>query len=112
MQRQRLGDERHVGVDDGRARVTLGLGQAGLGQHPINAAVMHTELGSNGARPPVLDEVVAQNLRLNFFTDRQWVHPFNQWLAERVNRLHRRAVSDAATGAGQTPSTGGDTDDR
>ena len=68
---QRLGDERHVGVELGGATRALALTlDACLAQHPLDGGVMDAELGGDGAHPPVLDEVVAQDLRLEFVVNR------------------------------------------
>ena len=62
---------RSVGVElRGATRApTLAL-DPGLAQHPLDGAVMDPELGGDGAYPPMLDEVVAQDLRLEFVVDR------------------------------------------
>ena len=67
---QRLGDESHVGVElGGPARTPALAFDPGLAQYPLDGGVMDAELGGDGAYPPVLDEVVAQNLRLECVVD-------------------------------------------
>ena len=68
---QRLGDERPVGVElrGPSPALTLAL-HAGLAQHPLDGVVVDAELRGDGAHPPVLDEVVAQDLRPEFVADR------------------------------------------
>ena len=62
---------RSVGVELRGATRTLALAlDACLAQHPLDGGVMDPELGGDGAHPPVLDEVVAQDLRLEFVVDR------------------------------------------
>ena len=64
---QRLGDERHVGVELRGATRALALAlDPGLAQHPLDGGVMDPELGGDGAHAPMFDEVVAQDLRLEF----------------------------------------------
>ena len=41
-----------------------------LAQHLLDGGVMDAELGGDGAHPPLLDEVVAQELRLEFIVNR------------------------------------------
>ena len=68
---QRLGDEPHVGVELRGASRTPALAlHPCLAQHPLDGGVMNAELGGDGPHPPVLDEVVAQDLRLEFVVDR------------------------------------------
>ena len=68
---QRLGDERHVGVEHrGASRAPVLALHPCLPQHPLDGVVVDAELGGDGAHPPVLDEVVAQDLRLELVVDR------------------------------------------
>ena len=68
---QRLGDECHVGVELRGATRALALAlHPCLAQHPLDGGVMDPELGGDGPYPPVLDEVVAQDLRLEFVVER------------------------------------------
>ena len=45
-----------------------------LAQHPLDSGAMDAELGGDGARPPLLDEIVAQELRLAFIVSRHRAH--------------------------------------
>ena len=82
---QGLGDELHIGVELGRAAWALaGAFDAGGAQHPFDGGMVDAELAGDGACPPVLDEVVAQGLRLEFVVDCHGV---------------RRSVPDGGTGA-------------
>ena len=45
----------------------------GLAQHPLDGGVMDAELPGDGPHAPVLDEVVAQDLRLELVTERHRV---------------------------------------
>ena len=68
---QRLGDECHVGVELRGATRALALAlHPCLAQHPLDGGVMDPELGGDGPYPPVLDEVVAQDLRLELVVGR------------------------------------------
>ena len=68
---QRLGDERHVGVElrGPSPALTLALHPC-LAEHPLDGGVVNAELARDGAHPPVLDEVVAQNLRPELVAER------------------------------------------
>ena len=67
---QRLGDESHVGVElRGPTRAPALALDPGLAQHPLDGGVVDAELRGDGAHPPVLDEVVAQNLRPELVVD-------------------------------------------
>ena len=60
---QRLGDERDVGVELRGSALALALAlDPCLAEHPLDGGVMDAELAGDGAHPPVLDEVVAQDL--------------------------------------------------
>ena len=62
---------RSVGVELRGATRTLALAlDPGLAQHPLDRGVMDPELGGDGAHPPMFDEVVAQDLRLEFVVNR------------------------------------------
>ena len=62
---------RSVGVELRGATRALALAlDACLAQHPLDGGVMDPELGGDGAHPPMFDEVVAQDLRLEFVVDR------------------------------------------
>ena len=68
---QRLGDECHVGVELRGATRALALAlHPCLAQHPLDGGVVDAELGGDGPYPLVLDEVVAQDLRLELVVDR------------------------------------------
>ena len=68
---QRLGDECHVRVELRGATRALALAlHPCLAQHPLDGGVMDPELGGDGPYPPVLDEVVAQDLRLELVVER------------------------------------------
>ena len=68
---ERLGDERQVRVELGGApRAPTRALDPGLAQHPLDGGVMHAELPGDGAHAPVLDEVVAQDLRSDIVVDR------------------------------------------
>jgi hypothetical protein len=56
---QRLDHERQVGLDLRAPRRRTGSGQASLGQHPHDGAVVHVQLAGDGADAPLLDMVVA-----------------------------------------------------
>ena len=62
---QRLADERQIRVDLRRPRRRADPGQPGLRQHARHHAVMHVQLTGDGADAPLLDVVVAQDLRLD-----------------------------------------------
>ena len=68
---QRLGDERPVRVElrGTPPALTLALHPC-LAQHPLDGVVVDAELRGDGAHPPALDEVVAQDLRPEFVADR------------------------------------------
>ena len=56
--RQRLSEERHVGVELGGTSRALVLAlDRSLAQHPLDGAMMDAELADDGAHTPVLDEV-------------------------------------------------------
>ena len=68
---QRLGDECHVGVELRGTSLALTFAlHPCLAQHPLDGGVMDPELGGDGPYPPVLDEVVAQDLRLELVVGR------------------------------------------
>ena len=72
---QRLGDESHVGVElRGPTRTPAPALHPGLAQYPLDGGVVDAELGGDGAHRPVLDEVVAQNPRLELVVDSHRVH--------------------------------------
>ena len=55
---------------EGRRERRRSRSTPGLAQHPLDGGVMHAELPGDGPHPPVLDEVVAQDLRLDIIVDR------------------------------------------
>ena len=59
---QGLAHKGQVGVDQRSAVRALDLGQAGLGEHPVDRTVVHAQLRGNGADLPLLHMEVAQNL--------------------------------------------------
>ena len=62
---------RSVGVELRGATRALALAlHPCLAQHPLDGGVMDPELGGDGPYPPVLDEVVAQDLRLELVVER------------------------------------------
>ena len=62
---------RSVGVEFRGATRALALAlHPCLAQHPLDGGVMDPELGGDGPYPPVLDEVVAQDLRLELVVER------------------------------------------
>ena len=62
---------RSVGVELRGATRALALAlDPCLAQHPLDGGVMDPELRGDGAHAPVFDEVVAQDLRLEFVVDR------------------------------------------
>jgi len=63
--RERLGDERQIGIDLRGARWRPDPGQPGLCEHALHHAVVDVQLRGNGADWPLLDVVVAQDLRLD-----------------------------------------------
>jgi hypothetical protein len=63
--RQRLADQRQVGIDLRWPRGSADAGQSGLRQHPLHHAVVHVQLTGDGADRPFLGMVVAQDLRLD-----------------------------------------------
>jgi hypothetical protein len=67
--------EGKVGVNDRGLACALGLGHARLRQHAIDHRVMNAKLGGNGMRAPVLDKVIAKNLRFESLADSQWSSP-------------------------------------
>ena len=68
---QRLVDERQIGVELGGTSSALTVAvHSRLAQYPLDGVVVDTELGGDGAHSPVLDEVVAQDLRHEFVADR------------------------------------------
>ena len=73
--RQGLEEQGPIRIKDRGPRAALGLGHARLREHPIDRRVMDAELGGNGVRPPLLDEVAAQYLRFQFLADRQCSSP-------------------------------------
>ena len=62
---------RSVGVELRGATRALALAlHPCLAQHPLDGGVVDAELGGDGPYPPVLDEVVAQDLRLELVVER------------------------------------------
>ena len=61
---QGLADEWQIGIDPRRTRPLSHAGQPGLGQNPGHCAMVHVQLPGDGAGPPLLDVVIAQDLRL------------------------------------------------
>ena len=61
---QGLADERQIGIDPRRTRLLPGAGQSGLGENPRHRAMVHMQLPGDGSGPPLLDMVIAQDLRL------------------------------------------------
>ena len=62
---------RSVGVELRGATRALALAlHPCLAQHPLDGGVMDPELGGDGPYPPVLDDVVAQDLRLELVVER------------------------------------------
>jgi hypothetical protein len=57
-------DKRHKGIGLGALRVLQNPRQAGLQQHPRDGGVMHPQMLGDGAHRPLLDMVIAQDLRL------------------------------------------------
>ena len=67
---KRFGDELHIRVKLRGASRTLALAlDPCLAQHPLDGGVMDAELAGDGAHAPVLDEVVAQDLRSELVGD-------------------------------------------
>ena len=56
-----------VRVDNRGASSSLGLGHAGLTQHPVHGAVVDPQLRGNRAHTPVLNEVIAKDLGIELF---------------------------------------------
>jgi hypothetical protein len=59
-------DKRQVRLDLAAARRRIGSGQAGLGQHPHHRAMVHVQLTRDRADAPLLDVMIAQDLRFQF----------------------------------------------
>ena len=68
---QGLEHKGQVGVDQRGAVGPLDLGQTGLGEHPVDRAVVHAQLPGNGANLPLLHMEVAQDLRFELRGYRQ-----------------------------------------
>lgn len=66
---QGLQDERKIGVDLACAAPRAVGHQTRAGQHGMNGVMVDAELAGNGVRPPLLDVVIAQDLRLQFNRD-------------------------------------------
>ena len=62
---QGLAEKGQVGVETGGAAWHTEPRQAGLGQHTGHRAVMHAQLGGNGADAPVLGMVYRERSQLN-----------------------------------------------
>jgi hypothetical protein len=66
---QGLVKEGQIRVDPGRPRRPPDARQAGLGQHPGNSVVVHVQLPGDGPDEPLLNVVIAQDLRLEIRGD-------------------------------------------
>ena len=82
-------DERQIRIDLRAARRRTDPGQAGLRQHPRHRGVMHVQLAGDGADAPLLDVVVAQDLRLELRRDGHAAAP-GVAAAARLRRRRRR----------------------
>lgn len=69
-------DERQVRINPRGPLQTAHPRQARLGQHTLHGAAMHMQLARDGAATPLLDVVIAQDLRLNFSLDGHGSVPF------------------------------------
>jgi hypothetical protein len=67
--RQGVADERQGGVEAARAARGVEPWQAGLRQDPGDGAVMHAQLGGDGADAPAFGVVVAQDAGFEFRAD-------------------------------------------
>lgn len=94
---QGLRDERQVGVDLRPALPGADPGQAGLCQDAADGAAVHVQLPGDGADPPFLDVVVAQDVRFEF---RGYGHA-------GFLRKDGEALDGAAGRCGQTLNTDG-----
>ena len=63
---QGLGDERQVRLDLRAPRRRIHSRQAGLGQHPHHRAMVHVQLPRDSVDAPLLDVMIAQDLRFEF----------------------------------------------
>ena len=71
--RQRLDDERHIGIDHRRPRRDRAPRLARVGERPLDGVAMHAELPRDRADLPLLDVIEAQDLRAGLLVDS---HPY------------------------------------
>ncbi|CAE6820465.1 hypothetical protein R69746_06032 [Paraburkholderia aspalathi] len=62
-------DERQVGIDLRGSQHCANPWQASLCEHALHGAAVHVQLARDGAATPLLNVVVAQDLRLEFDSD-------------------------------------------
>ena len=99
---QRPGDESLAGVELRRATPAPALAlHPCLARHPFDDGVMDAGLGGDGAHPPVLDEVVAQDLRPEFVVD-----------CHRARRSVPGATASASSHRGAAPPVADDLAER
>ncbi len=81
--RQRLDDERHVGIDHRRPRRDCVPGLARIAERPLDGVAMHAELACDRADLPLLDVVEPQDLRAGLLVDS---HPHSSRAGCRTGR--------------------------
>jgi hypothetical protein len=62
-------DERQVGIDLRGSQHCANAWQASLCEHALHGAAVHVQLARDGAATPLLNVIVAQDLRLEFESD-------------------------------------------
>jgi hypothetical protein len=81
-----------IRVDPGRPRRPPDAGQAGLGQHPGNGVVVHAQLLGDGSDTPLLNVVIAQDLRLELKEGWSRADPLRScWPIERAGRRRMKS---------------------
>src|SRR5260370_21283870 len=86
---QRLVDERQIGIDLRGPLHGANPGQCGRGEHTLDGAAVHVQLARDSAATPLLDVVVAQDLRFEFSSNGHGSFPV-EWVAVRTSRKTRR----------------------